>query len=164
MPWYMHNNFLQAQNIALTAGRNVTLQSALVDASGGAGGGEIILQGGGQSPSSPPADPPTLALLGDTQLRSSSRGGKGGSVRLTADRVGLFDSSSIDSSGASGGGDVFVGGGFHGKDSSIANAQQTVIGQYIEHYNLERPHKGLDYNRPIEPGGAVSPPGSSIWT
>ena len=26
-----------------------------------------------------------------------------------------------------------------------------VIDQYIEHYNLERPHKGLDYRRPIEP-------------
>ncbi|MBN1346708.1 MAG: transposase [Phycisphaerae bacterium] len=26
-----------------------------------------------------------------------------------------------------------------------------VIGQYVEHYNEERPHKGLDYGRPIEP-------------
>jgi len=28
-----------------------------------------------------------------------------------------------------------------------------VIGEYVEHYNLERPHKGLDYLRPIEPDG-----------
>ena len=26
-----------------------------------------------------------------------------------------------------------------------------VIEQYVEHYNLERPHKGLDYRRPEEP-------------
>ena len=26
-----------------------------------------------------------------------------------------------------------------------------VVGEYIEHYNLERPHKGLDYRRPVEP-------------
>ena len=26
-----------------------------------------------------------------------------------------------------------------------------VIEQYVEHYNLERPHKGLDHRRPIEP-------------
>ena len=26
-----------------------------------------------------------------------------------------------------------------------------VIDQYVEHYNMERPHKGLDYRRPEEP-------------
>lgn len=26
-----------------------------------------------------------------------------------------------------------------------------VCTQYIEHYNEERPHKGLDYRRPVEP-------------
>jgi putative transposase len=31
-----------------------------------------------------------------------------------------------------------------------------VIEQYIEHYLGERPHKGLDYRRPVEP--AESPP------
>ena len=31
-----------------------------------------------------------------------------------------------------------------------------VLDQYVEHYNLERPHKGLDYRRPVEPDG--SPP------
>jgi filamentous hemagglutinin family protein len=113
--------------IALTAGGNITLQSALLDVSGDAGGGQIIIKGGGQSPMSPPLDPPTVALLGDTELRGSSRRGKGGSVTLTGDRVGLFDASSIDVSGATGGGDVFVGGGFHGQDTSIANAQQTLL-------------------------------------
>jgi filamentous hemagglutinin family protein len=112
--------------IALTAGRNITLQSALVDASGGAGGGQILIQGG-QAPLNPPIDPPTLALLGDTDLLASSRRGKGGGVTLTADRVGLFDTTSIDSSGATGGGKVFVGGGYHGQNPSIDNAQMTVV-------------------------------------
>ena len=26
-----------------------------------------------------------------------------------------------------------------------------VVEQYVEHHNKERPHKGLDYCRPIEP-------------
>lgn len=26
-----------------------------------------------------------------------------------------------------------------------------VVDQYVEHYNLERPHKGIDYLRPVEP-------------
>lgn len=116
----------QGGHIALTAGHNITLQSALLDVSGSAGGGQIVLQGGGPSPV-PPLDPPTVALLGDTELRGSSRRGTGGSITLTGDRVGLFDTSSIDVSGAMGGGDVFVGGGFHGQDPSIANAQQTLV-------------------------------------
>ncbi len=116
----------QGGNIALTAGHNITLQNALADVSGSAGGGQIVVQGGGP-PSAPPLDPPTVALLGDTELRGSSRRGKGGSVTLTGDRVGLFDESIIDVSGATGGGDVFVGGGFHGNDPSIANAQQTLV-------------------------------------
>jgi putative transposase len=33
---------------------------------------------------------------------------------------------------------------------------QHVIGQYVEHHNLERPHKGLEYRRPREP--ATPPP------
>ena len=25
-----------------------------------------------------------------------------------------------------------------------------VINEFVSHYNTERPHKGLDYNRPVE--------------
>ena len=31
-----------------------------------------------------------------------------------------------------------------------------VVEQYVEHHNLERPHKGLDYCRPMEPEEAAS--------
>jgi filamentous hemagglutinin family protein len=118
-------------SITLGAGGNIALESARLDASGNAGGGQIQVQGGGQSPSQPPADPPTLALLGDTELSTSSRRGKGGNVSLTADNVSLLDTSSIDASGALGGGDVFIGGGFHGQDPSIVNAQQTEVSSAV---------------------------------
>jgi filamentous hemagglutinin family protein len=125
-------------SVVLQAGRDVTLDSAVIDASGAAGGGRIRIEGGGaqpavtvapQAPDAPqaPSPAPTLALLGNTQLRSSSRRGNGGSVVLTADRVGLFDTTAIDASGATGGGQVFVGGGFQGQDPAIANASQTVV-------------------------------------
>ena len=29
-----------------------------------------------------------------------------------------------------------------------------VVEQYVEHFNLERPHKGLDHRRPVEPAEA----------
>jgi len=115
-------------DISITAAHNVTLQDAVVDASGDAAGGQIIVQSGHQDPSAPAGNPNTLALLGETQLRTSSRRGKGGSVALSSDRVGLFDSSSIDASGATGGGDVKVGGGFHGEDASIVNARAAYVG------------------------------------
>jgi filamentous hemagglutinin family protein len=115
--------------IELTAGRNVTLSDATVDVSGELRGGAITISGGGPAPSDP-LERPTVALLGNTQLRSSSRRGRGGTVSVTADRVGLFDVSAIDATGATGGGQVFVGGGFHGEDPSIVNAQQVVIGRH----------------------------------
>jgi filamentous hemagglutinin family protein len=114
-------------DIALNADHQVTLQSALLDVSGSAAGGQIVVRAGGPSPSAPPIDPPTVAILGATELRGSSRRGKGGGIVLTGDHVGLFDTSILDVSGATGGGEVFVGGGFHGADPSIANAEQTVV-------------------------------------
>ncbi|MEJ0006125.1 MAG: YDG domain-containing protein [Steroidobacteraceae bacterium] len=117
----------QGGSVAINAGHDVTLQSALVDVSGAAAGGQIIVQGGGPAPSAPPFLPSTVALLGSTELRGSSRRGKGGNITLAGDRVGLFDTSVLDVSGATGGGEVFVGGGFHGQNPTVANAQQTVI-------------------------------------
>ena len=115
-------------SVTLTSLHDVTLLNALVDVSGDEAAGRIDVSGGGiPAPSDPPSDPPTLALLGTTQLNASSRRGKGGTVTLTADEVNLLDSSAIDASGATGGGDVYVGGGFHGKDPSIADAQQATL-------------------------------------
>jgi filamentous hemagglutinin family protein len=114
--------------VAITSLHNVTLADVLVDASGPSAGGEITIQGGGApAPSDPPGEPPTVALLGGTQLRTSSRRGQGGSVVLTADQVGLFDTSSVDASGATGGGNIWIGGGFHGTNPSIADADQVVV-------------------------------------
>ena len=114
--------------VAIKAEHSITLQSAQIDVSGDAHAGDIVFQGGGiPVPGDPLRELPTLALLGGTQVRASSRRGQGGSATLTGHRVGLFDASSIDASGATGGGKVFVGGGFHGEDPSIANAQQVVI-------------------------------------
>ncbi len=115
-------------SIEITGGHDVTLQDARVDATGDAGGGQIAIRGGGQDPDLPLPDQPTVALLGATRVRTSSRRGRGGDITLTGDRLGLFGDSAIDASGATGGGNVMLGGGFHGEDPSIANASQVVIG------------------------------------
>jgi len=57
----------------------------------------------------------------------SSDGAKGGKVVVTADRVGILDGASIDARGATGGGQIYVGGGWQGKDPAIKQATQTTI-------------------------------------
>src|SRR5690606_14661145 len=59
---------------------------------------------------------------------ASSRRSAGGTIHLTGPRLGLFGTTAIDATGASAGGEVRVGGGFHGNDPSLANAQQVVVG------------------------------------
>ncbi|MDP3650048.1 MAG: filamentous hemagglutinin N-terminal domain-containing protein, partial [Rhodoferax sp.] len=124
----------QGGSVAIVAADNVTVQDAAISTSGTAAGGTIRIDGGTQAPVNTPLAPeapdhhPTVALLGSTQLRSSSRRGQGGSVTLTADHVGLFDGTAIDVSGATGGGFVLVGGDYQGKNPDIANASATYVG------------------------------------
>ncbi|MDP6355350.1 MAG: filamentous hemagglutinin N-terminal domain-containing protein, partial [Planctomycetota bacterium] len=59
---------------------------------------------------------------------ASSIGAKvGGFIELLGVRVGLFDSTTVDASGASGGGTVHIGGEFQGKGET-RRATQTVVG------------------------------------
>lgn len=118
----------QGGSISLTAGNAVTLDDASLQAGGATAGGRISIQGGGPaSASASGATAPTVAVQGSTRLDVSSAHGRGGEVTLSAERVGLFDTASIDASGATGGGNVFVGGGFHGADAAIGDAQETVM-------------------------------------
>ncbi|WAC21837.1 filamentous hemagglutinin N-terminal domain-containing protein [Luteolibacter sp. SL250] len=55
------------------------------------------------------------------------KGDKGGKVDISGREVTLKSGSTIDASGAKGGGTVKVGGGYQGKDTSITNAKTTRI-------------------------------------
>ena len=52
---------------------------------------------------------------------------KGGDILLTGETIIITESSNIDASGNSGGGNILIGGGLHGSDDSIANAKNTFI-------------------------------------
>ncbi|MEO8281290.1 MAG: filamentous hemagglutinin N-terminal domain-containing protein, partial [Ideonella sp.] len=83
--------------IEVAAAGDVTLVSAKLDTSGSAVGGQVRLAAGEEvvaTPMQAPRNPlpyqpsvPTLALLGQSQVRSSSRRGAGGSVTLTGEHV-----------------------------------------------------------------------------
>lgn len=71
------------------------------------------------------------ALLTENSITSAIGEGNavGGQVKLLGHHVGLFDQSSVDVSGALGGGEVLIGGDFQGKNSSVRNAQRTFVAE-----------------------------------
>ncbi len=94
-------------------------QSGSIAADGSAGdGGHVKLES---------AD--TILLTGNsiTSARSNA-GGKGGSVQVLGDKVGLLKNAEVDASGEQGGGEVLVGGDYQGKNPDIKNASQTYLG------------------------------------
>ena len=58
---------------------------------------------------------------------TASQGERGGQVHATADKMVVRSGAVIDVSGAQGGGEALIGGGWQGKDSRIANAQETTV-------------------------------------
>ncbi|MES1190770.1 MAG: filamentous hemagglutinin N-terminal domain-containing protein, partial [Steroidobacter sp.] len=100
--------------IVLEASDNVVQTSdGSMNVSGDHGGNVEVKSGGDAS------------ISGTVDAKGLS--GNGGTIALSGNRVGVFDSASVDASGTTGGGNIFVGGGFHGQDPSISNAQQTVV-------------------------------------
>jgi len=55
--------------------------------------------------------------------------GKGGLIKILGDKVGLFDESQVNASGANGGGEVLIGGDRQGLNSSIRNAEFIYLGE-----------------------------------
>lgn len=104
-----------AGNIVLQARDAISIDSGASVAASGADGGEIRIQ----------------ALNGDTMVSGDveavGSNGKGGSIRILGERVGLFGETAVDASGMAGGGEVLVGGDYQGK-GEVQTAQQTQLG------------------------------------
>ena len=60
-------------------------------------------------------------------LDASNPNGKGGTVEVLGDKVGLATTSVIDASGKTGGGTVLVGGDYQGKNTAVPNASSTFV-------------------------------------
>ncbi len=100
------------------AGNRITHSGNIV-ADGSAGdGGRVKLES---------ADT-TLLTDNSTISAQSKAGGKGGSVQVLGDRVGLFGNATIDASGHNGGGEVLVGGDYQGDSPDVPNADRTYVG------------------------------------
>ncbi len=58
---------------------------------------------------------------------TASAGNTGGAVQITANRIAVTDTASIDASGVAGGGTINIGGGAHGADAAIRNAEAVTV-------------------------------------
>jgi filamentous hemagglutinin family protein len=68
----------------------------------------------------------TLALLGNTVINSGDLTAAGGTVQVLGNQVNLVDQATINVSGDTGGGNVFIGGEYLGQ-GSLPTAQHTVV-------------------------------------
>ncbi|ULX58047.1 filamentous hemagglutinin N-terminal domain-containing protein, partial [Ectothiorhodosinus mongolicus] len=114
------------------ASKNQAISQSQFDVSGKQSGGQIALSSGTREerlPQQPqnPAPAPTAIMISSSSLRSDSELGYGGDIRISADHLGLLESNTVSADGALGGGTILLGGGYQGRDDSIANAQRTFI-------------------------------------
>src|SRR5690606_1097993 len=79
--------------------------------------GEIVLLG----------EKGTVEVAGTLDV--SAPEGQGGKAVVTGERVLVADGARIDATGAQGGGEIYVGGGWQGKDPAIKQATATVVMQ-----------------------------------
>lgn len=95
----------------------VVNNTGTVEASGLSGhGGEIVLNGG---------DSGVVSQSGT--LLAGSKTGRGGKITVEGQNIHLAANSRTSATGKTGGGEVYVGGGWQGKDSHISNASKVVM-------------------------------------
>ncbi|ENN7403803.1 filamentous hemagglutinin N-terminal domain-containing protein, partial [Escherichia coli] len=92
--------------------------------------GNIVLDGG---------DSGVVHLSGT--LHADNAAGSGGKVVVEGKNILLDKGSSISATGSQGGGEVYVGGGWQGKDSHIKNADRVVM-QEGSHIDVSATQKG----------------------
>jgi len=69
----------------------------------------------------------TTLVQGSIEAQAG-QSGKGGSIALLGERVGLLDQAHIDASAATGGGQVLIGGDYQGKNPAVHNAKAAYVG------------------------------------
>ena len=101
----------------LVLGENITSSGVIKADAKNADGGDVELH----------AINTTLLTENSHTSARSENYGKGGAVKVLGERVGLFDQSVVDVSGANGGGQALIGGDYQGKNTSIRNAKRTFV-------------------------------------
>jgi filamentous hemagglutinin family protein len=107
----------QGGQIDIAAQGDIEVNNAALDASGGQGGTMALRAKAPSQPDNPNPVPQTpdapgqgrLAIMGHSTLSTRGRSGYGGSATLLGERIELLDTTALDATGASGGGDIRIG-------------------------------------------------------
>ena len=102
-------------HIVLSAQGAITQTASGVVRAQGATGGDIRIES------------KTGTTLVDGRVDAAGVSGAGGRVVVSGARVGLLDHAALDASGATAGGEVRIGGGWHGTERSVRNADKTTV-------------------------------------
>lgn len=107
------------------SGSQVAVANSTINADGDIRGGNVALTATNDQQNNPvndpdnlPTLPTTLAVSGLTGISSRSRRGLGGNATLTGDHITLDGNTTINVSGAIGGGNVLVGGDWQGSNGT----------------------------------------------
>ncbi len=120
----------ESGKIVFRATKDVTLEAGSRISASGPQGGSVTIQSetgttlvsgiveatGNQSP------------LPQGEGKGEGGVGKGGTIQILGERVGLIGNAEINASGETGGGTVLVGGDFQGKNPDVQNAWRTYFG------------------------------------
>ena len=83
----------------------------------------------------------TSLIDNSTTSARSEKNGVGGEIKILGNKVGLFDQSVVDASGAEGGGIVLVGGDRQGLNKGVRNAEFVYLGENTE-VKVDALHEG----------------------
>ncbi|HSW20499.1 MAG TPA: filamentous hemagglutinin N-terminal domain-containing protein, partial [Ramlibacter sp.] len=103
--------------IVLAGSGDVTLAAGSITSASGVSGGNVTVQSYGG----------TTRVAG--VVGANGANGAGGQVSVLGARVGIEDHALIDASGATGGGQVLVGGDFQGGNAQVQNAQRVNVAE-----------------------------------
>ncbi|MBX3649974.1 MAG: filamentous hemagglutinin N-terminal domain-containing protein [Burkholderiales bacterium] len=109
---------VEGGRILLKASKNVHLAAASQLSASGTTGGMVDVQAGDM-------------VLVEGDIAATGSAGKGGTVHVLGDKVGLIGHARIDASGETGGGTVLVGGDYQGANPGIDNAFRTYVGENV---------------------------------
>lgn len=105
--------------------RQVSIADTVINVDGDVQGGNVQVQATNvqntnpfEDPFNPPSIPLTVALTGLTTVNSRSRNGQGGNATILGDYISLDGNTTINVSGALGGGNVLVGGDWQGSNGT----------------------------------------------
>ncbi|MEW5755690.1 MAG: filamentous hemagglutinin N-terminal domain-containing protein, partial [Pseudomonadota bacterium] len=103
-------------------GENVTSSGTIKADAASGNGGEIELH----------ANDTTLLTQSSVTSARAEANGQGGIVKVLGEKVGLFDHARVEASGATGGGEVLIGGDQQGKNPLIRNANFIYLSEHSQ--------------------------------